>query len=64
MAERFGWALYWVASGIAVLIALGGVALFFSTDPFVKSFVSIGVLVVAALVWGLGRLLRYVLAGE
>ncbi len=64
MAERLGWALYWIACGLAVLIALGGTGfLFFGTEPILRAIGAI-IVVVAALVWGLGRLIRYVLAGE
>ena len=62
MAERLGWALYWIAVGIAALLALGGTAAVLISRP--DPFGSIILFVLAALVWGLGRLIRYVLARE
>ncbi len=60
MAERLGWALYWVAVGITILVASVGVVLMLGADmvgPIICA-------VIAVLVWGLGRLVRYLLAGE
>ncbi len=62
MKGRLGRALYWIAVGIAALIAAGGVAAVLISDP--APFDSIILFVLAVLVWGLGRLIRYFLAKE
>ncbi len=62
MKERLGRPLYWVSVGIAALLASGGVAAVLISKP--TEFESIILFVLAALVWGLGCLIRYVLAKE
>ncbi len=60
MAKRLGWALYWVAVGVAILVASVGVVLMLGADMIGPIICA----VIAVLVWGLGRLVRYLLAGE
>ncbi len=60
MAERLGRKLYWIAVGIAAVLALGNVAAVLISNP--APFESFILFVLAAFVWGLGVLIRYVLA--
>ena len=63
MKKRFGRAFYWIAVGIAALLALSGAAAVLISNP--EPFDSIILFVLAALVWrSLGRLILYVLAKE
>ena len=56
---RLGRVLYWIATTIAVVLALVGVGgLFFSDKPVVM------ILVVAGLTWLAGRTVLYILSGR
>lgn len=60
-AQRIGYVLYWMCSGTAVLMVLVGLAVSFSDGIASPAVVfSIG----AALVWLLGRGLKYLFANE
>ena len=60
MAARLGIVLYWV--GIIIALALGamGMLVFSGDNPLMSVFFFIS----AGIVWGIGRAIRYVLAGE
>jgi hypothetical protein len=72
MLARIGMVLYWVATGIAALLAVGTVAAMVMgafglvkyykdwEDVFLESFVFIP----ALLIWLIGRACRYFLAGK
>jgi hypothetical protein len=62
MAARLGNVLYWTATTIAVLLALLAARLyeFGGSEPLAIW----GVIIVAALVWLIGRACRYILAGR
>ena len=60
MAARLGIVLYWV--GIIIALALGamGMLVFSGDNPLMSVFFFIS----AGIVWGIGRGILYVLAGE
>ncbi len=60
MGARLGQVLYWVGSIMAGLLALAGVFVLFGSKPLM----SLLFLIPAAIVWGIGRAMLYVLAGE
>ncbi len=60
MVARLGQALYWVGSIMAGLLALAGVFVLFGTKPVMCLLFFFP----AAIVWGIGRAIRYVLAGN
>ena len=70
MVARLGMVIYWAATGIAVILALGtavmvtlgvlGLAGYTSENAVLEAFV----LVPALLIWLFGRACRYVLAGD
>ncbi len=65
MTARLGNVLYWLASGIAVLLGLSGAAGFFVLPNDAAGFSLIGAAFVAALLAYLaGRAARYVLSGS
>ena len=64
MAARLGRILYWAACGLAALIVIGGAfgLRWEATGPGIIA--GIGLLVIAGLIWIIGRGLKYVLANE
>jgi len=61
---RLGNLLYWLGNALAILFALGGaVVLFRGEGPDPISFGITG-LVIAVLVWLVGRAARYLFAGK
>lgn len=74
MVERLGKMIYWVATGLAVLLACaaGFTALqsrHIADDPYAQYGsgdwgTALAVLVFAVLLWGAGRAVRYVLSGN
>ena len=59
MVGRFGWIVHWIACGLAGLIALLGIVQLFA--PKDAGF-GITALVIAGLIYGLGRGVRYLFA--
>jgi hypothetical protein len=67
MAAGLGNILYWIGCGLAILLLLAGVVsvVKFSDDLGLVYAILLFVMyvVTAAIIWGVGRMLRYVLAG-
>ena len=61
MTARLGNVAYWIATAIAGLLALASLAGLFGDGGLGDTFVFI---VLAGLVWLLGRVIRYVLASK
>ena len=60
MFERLGLVLYWIGIGLAAPVAVVGIAFLFSDAPAA----SLLFFVSAVLIWGSGRAVLYILAGE
>ncbi len=65
MAARLGQVLAWTANTIAVFgLVIGTVMIFANLDNFTTWFTwLVAILVIVPVIWGIGRALRYVLAG-
>jgi hypothetical protein len=68
VAVRLGNVLYWTGCGLAGLIVLLGVVLYFGVDPTSAAGRSPGLILLVAgaiafLVWLVGRAARYIMAG-
>jgi len=70
MVARLGYVLYWIGCGFAALfilgtlLAVGMLIAGYSTDPL-STVAGGGFCAIAALLcWGIGKALRYVLAGN
>jgi hypothetical protein len=61
MVERLGNALYWLCNMVAALIVLCGVLMSISGP---EHFYVIAGIIIALAIYGLGRGIRYVLAGK
>jgi hypothetical protein len=71
MLARLGYVLYWLGCGLAAIFlvfGVGGTYVAYSTtrgtDPWSWAGVAIGMVVVAAVCWLVGRACKYVLAGK
>jgi hypothetical protein len=70
MLARLGYVLYWLGCGLAAIFlvfGVGGTYVAYSTrgtDPWSWAGVAIGMVVVAAVCWLVGRARKYVLAGK
>ena len=63
MAARLGKVLYWICCGAALLLGVAGVYAF-SNAPADPEFFGGLFVFIAAIVYGVGRAIRYVLAGH
>ncbi len=60
MAARLGIVLYWIGIFIALLLGAMGMLVFSGDNPLQSLFWFIP----AGIIWGIGRAILYVLAGE
>ncbi len=64
LLERLGNVLYWLGTGIAVLFFGISILIAFAGEGEQRWFSAIMAAVFAVASWGIGRALRYVLAGR
>jgi hypothetical protein len=70
MVARLGYVLYWVGCGFAALFPLGAllavwiVIADYSIDTFSSISGAVLLILAAVLSWGIGKWLRYILAGN
>ena len=60
MFERLGLVLYWIGIGLAAPVAVVGIVFLFGDTPAW----SLLFFVLTVLIWGAGRAILYILAGE
>ena len=59
-SEQIGRAIYWFGSLVAGSAAIGGATVYFTGDQIFSSVV----LILATVLWVLGRSVRFIVAGE
>ena len=64
MLARLGFVFHWIANVVAVVIALFGLAIQIMSNKTDMWIPAVAVLVIAGLVWLVGRAVLWILAGE
>jgi len=64
MVARLGDVLYWAASGVAALLAAFVLMVFMLADGKGEPIFQVLGVVIAGIIWLIGRACRYVLAGK
>jgi hypothetical protein len=61
---RLGQAGYWLFTAIAALVAVFAVwMLIYSTEPVAAFMLGIPALIISLIIWGAGKLVRYIFSG-